>query len=395
VTLHGLSDRFLAAVRGTYKWAVKVQCWSPAGILLADLSDAVLSGSVSVDETAEIRRTLTMTLQGTEDLMPANLSDLLHPATGNELQVYRGVEYPDGTKEFAQLGVFRMTKPVIADDDTTPTITINGQDRASVIARIAWQKPYPILAGQFISEAIQAAMETRYPGLQFNFANIEFAFPNTTFGASMIAGSGSSSDPMSDLITFAATAGCELFFDVRGVATLRKIINPLTSEIADGVSFVEGESCTMTTVQRTLDESTAFNGVTLFCNGTGTVQPFSVQVWDTDPGSPTYYLGPWGQVPLIITTTTIPAQNDTFAVATIKAEQYAFSQLQLIVGSFDNVSLTAVPNPALREGDCVRVTRNRVKINNAYVISTMTIPLDPSSTMAVTFRPRIGVLSAL
>jgi len=130
----------------------------------------------------------------------------------------------------------------------TPTITVNGQDRASVIARIAWQKPYPIAAGTNIAAAIQAAMESRYPGLTYNFANIAFSYAAQTFGADMVAGSGGSTDPMQDLITFAAAAGCELFFDVYGVATLREIINPTTSEVIDQVHFVEGQNCTMTTV---------------------------------------------------------------------------------------------------------------------------------------------------
>jgi hypothetical protein len=388
-TLHGLSSEFLAAVVTNQRWIIKVEVWN-GNTFLQDITNFVSAGSVSVDETAEIRRTCTLTISGVYSMVPNLLSDLLHPASANELRIYRGVQYDDGTTELAQLGVFRMTKPVITDDDVTPTITVNGQDRASVVARVSWLVPYAIVAGNNIAAAIQAAMETRYPGLQYNFQNVTFQYPATTFGADQVAGSGETSDPMSDLITFAATAGCELFFDVFGVATLRQIINPLSSDVIDAIHFVEGENCTMDTISRTLDESTAFNGVQVFCNGTGTALPFVVTVWDTNPNSPTYYQGPWGQVPYIITTTTIPSGTQTVDQAYQAGEVYAYGQLQLVLGSFDDVSLTCVPNSALREGDCVQVTRNRVKIDDAYVISTMTIPLDALTDMDITFRPRIS-----
>lgn len=401
-SLHGLSADFVAAMGTDHQWILKVEVWN-ADVFLQDITSYVTAGSVSVDETAEIRRTCTLTVAGIPALIPQYLGDLLHPASCNELHISRGVVYADGTTEFAQLGVFRMTKPVITDDDVNPTITINGQDRASVVARMSWQAPYTIPAGNNIAAAIQQAMNSRLPFLQYNFQNITvstqdeagqtfgtpFTYNTLVLGADMVTGSGETSDPMEDLIIFAASAGCELFFDVYGVCTLRPIINPLTTDVIDLVHFVEGANCTMTTVTETLDESAACNGVIVYCNGTGAALPFVVSVWDTNPGSPTYYLGPWGQVPYIITTTVLPTATQSAAVARAAAQNYAYGQLQLILGAFDDVSLTAVPNPALREGDCVQVTRTRVRIDDPYVISTMTIPLDPLAEMDITFRPRV------
>lgn len=392
--IHGLSSQFIQAVTSDHQWAIQVQIFNSAGVFLQDLSDLVTGGSVTVDETAEIRRTCSLTLAGTPDMVPATASDLLHPATGNEIKIWRGVKYENGQTEFAQLGVFRMTKPNITDDGASVTITVNGQDRASVLARIAWQIPYTVSAGSNIGGAIAAAVSSQLtlgssnaiPNLQFNFQSVSFTYPPTTFGGSP----GSPTDPMSDLITFAATAGCELFFDVFGVMTFRPIVNPLGLAILDSIHFVEGENCTMDGVGRVLDESTAYNGVVLYCNGTGDAGPFTVTAWDTNPGSPTYYLGPWGQVPYVITTTAFPASTQTLSQAKVAASAMAFAQLQLVLGSFDDINLTTMPNPALREGDCVQVVRQRMKINNNYVISGMTIPLDPQSPESITFRPRIS-----
>jgi hypothetical protein len=396
--LHGLSSQFQNAVSSpSHLWAVKVEVWSPTfGTYypVMDLTKYVTEGSVSVDETAEVRRTLTLTLSVPLDLIPANLGDLLHPGSANELHVWRGVNYGSADEpdiEYAPLGVFRMTQPEATDDGQTVTLTVKGNDRASVIARIGWQVPYSIHAGNSIAAAIQAAMETRYAGLQYNFTNVPFTYPATVFGASQIAGSGGTSDPMGDLITFAATAGCELFFDPDGVCTLRQIVSPTTSLVVDSVHFVEGENCVVTSVGRELDETTTWNGVELFCNGTGSAQPFVVYAWDANPGSTTYYLGPWGQVPYQITTTAIPAGNQSPEEALATAYVYAYGQLQLILGTFDNLTLSCAPNPALREGDSIQVTRERLKIDASYVISGMTIPLDNLTEMSITFRPRLDI----
>jgi hypothetical protein len=243
-----------------------------------------------------------------------------------------------------------------------------------------------IPAGNNVGSAIAAAMETRLPGLDYSgFEEVIFSFPATTLGATP----SQAGDPMQDFITFAANAGAELFFDPLGNPILRLIVNPLTSQIIDDVSFVEGANCVMTSTGRTLDETTAKNGVILYCNGLGAVPPFVVSVWDTDSASPTYYLGKWGQRPYKMTTTAIPSGADTLQQAQAKALTAAYGQLQLIGGAFDDVTLTTAPNPALREGDCVAVTRSRLKVSGGFVLSNFTVPLDAATSMPIGFRPRV------
>jgi hypothetical protein len=368
VGIHGVSARFLNAVATDHDWVIKVEVHSPTGAFLADISGFITSGSVSVDETRAVRRTLALTIQGTVDLIPNNLSDLLHPATANELYVWRGVRYSStpGDEEFAQLGIFRMTKPNITDDGATVTLTVSGQDRSSVISRIAWQAPYYVYASAFsgltMGQVLRQAIASRYPGLDLSqvdpYNSINFSFPGITWGQNPSSGGG---DPMSDFITFAGQAGAELFFDPLGRPVLRLIRNPLTTQVIDGTSFVEGvNGVVMTSAQRTLDESTAFNGLILYCNGNGDAQPFVVKVWDQNINSETFYRGAWGEVPYTMTTLLIPSGAESLAQAQVRAITMATNQLQLILGTFDDVSLTCVPNPALWEGDCMAVQRARM-----------------------------------
>jgi hypothetical protein len=221
----------------------------------------------------------------------------------------------------------------------------------------------------------------------FTFAGstVPFTYPITTWGGDP----SNPSDPMSDLATFVAAAGAELFFDVQGNVVLRPIINPETTVVVDAVHFKEGANCTVIDLARTIDETTAYNGVILYCNGTGSALPFVVKVWDLNQDSPTYYLGPWGQVAYRMTTTLIPAGSDSFTIAQQKGFYMAYQQLQLLLGSMDVLTIDTIPNPALQEGDCLFIERDRMQVSDPYVISRMTIPLDPQSQQQISFRPRI------
>lgn len=384
MTLHGLSDRFLAAVGTNHTMTRKIVVRAPNGDV-KDITGFIDAGSVSVDETREIRRTATLVPNGDPDLVPADATDLLHPMSGNELVISRGVKYPDASTELAQLGVFRLTKPAFTDTGAIAA-SIGANDRASFISQIDWQAPYVVPAGNNIAAAVAEAMDTRMPGLDYSgFAEIDFSYPATTWGADP----STPGDPMQDFITFCANAGAEVFFDINGNPILREIVNPLTSVIVDGVSFVEGDNCVMTSVGRTIDETTGKNGVVLYCNGVGAIPPFVVEVWDTDPTSPSYYLGKWGQRPYKMTTTAIPSGSDTYPQAQAKAITAASGQLQLILGASNNITISAVPNSALREGDCVAVGRSRLKVSGGFVLSNFTVPLDPQSNMPIGFRPRV------
>jgi hypothetical protein len=164
------------------------------------------------------------------------------------------------------------------------------------------------------------------------------------------------------------------------VVTLVPTINPQNLPVS--ASFVEGVNCTLTEVDDLIDETAEYNGVIVISNPTGATAPIQGSAWITDPNSPVYYLGPWGQVPYIVKTTTATTQAQCNAMA--------LSILQLIYNAMDTVSFSCVPNSALAEGDVVSVSSPRMGINGNYVISAATVPLDTKTSMAVTCRPQVS-----
>ena len=153
-----ISTRFLETLASTSQHViVRVDVYE--GNFIQQLPN-VTGGSVTIDSSATTRRTGTITVNSQgydiDGLPPTVPSDLLHPASGNELYVYRGFEYADGSQDLCALGVFRMSKPAVVDTGDSITITINVCDRSSYISRIKWTSTYTIQQGTDLAVAIRA-----------------------------------------------------------------------------------------------------------------------------------------------------------------------------------------------------------------------------------------------
>jgi hypothetical protein len=69
---------------------------------------------------------------------------------GNEIHVWRGVTYDDGSVEEVPLGVFINTNVEVSDNDQGVVINVNGVDRSLKISRNRWTAPYVAPAGNLV-----------------------------------------------------------------------------------------------------------------------------------------------------------------------------------------------------------------------------------------------------
>lgn len=395
-----LSPAAQAALQTTHDVALRAEITDNNGDLLATLD--IVDGTVVEDETAAIRRacTVTVTVAATADIVPAQAGDLLHPLTGNELRLYRGVTLP-GTPAsalpggtLAPLGVFRMSAPIIDDTGDTLTITVNGSDRSAEITHRKWAGPYVPTAGQNISTAIQTILNLKWTGqpLTYNMAPTPVAVPAglilgvqfTSSGVTSESGSTSGgNDPWADCVALARSAGCELFFDRQGVVVMRPVPQP--GSAAAAFAFEEGVTCTMTALSRTLDQTAFANQVIVVGTGAtvtntdGSLSPGPPVVATASSADPV--LGPAGvngPIPDIVV-------DDTVATAP-QAAAAAAAQLPLSLATLDATALSATCNPALDGGDTLSVVRARMRVSGTYISSTVTIPLNAAAAMQVTNR---------
>lgn len=333
-------------------------------------------GNVSIDRTADIRRRCNITCvdpKGT--FAPKSGSDLLTP-TGTEIQVYRGVLYPSGIEEVVSVGVFRLSKATVTDTTSaigTPGIVLEGYDRSRTVKRDAFTTPYTIAAGTNIIDAIQAILARTFDNLQYDSVSTAL-----TATAPMIYDT--ANDPWQAVTDLANSIGCEIFFDPTGNVVIAPPVDVDHLPSADW-DFVEGEGCQMLALGVVYTDEPGYNGVVLTGESTGDeLPPVRSVVWDSEPSSPTYHLGPYGEVPMFTTNSVVKTQAD--------ADSVAQATLNSTIGITSQISITSLVNPALDANDTVQVTRAKSGIAGKYAIDSIVIPLTAAETSEITLRAK-------
>ena len=372
-----------AAVSSNQKSLTKIEIWTgPTATsqprFIQDVTQFLNVATWSEDETQSPRRTCSVTLESRgsnyDDLVPLTETSLLHPLSGNELRIFKGFQYADGSSEYAPCGVYRMSKPAITDDGTEIEIVINGSDRSYEVNRRQWTAPYPISTFPKTDAAVLAILQLVMPGLTYNLTPSTYTVPSMTLGS--ISGGGGSG-PFADCISLETAASQELFFDAVGVVVGRVVPDPTTSPLT--ISFLEGANCVVSEAQRVFDETQTFNGVQVTGSGAGVVFPVQETVWVTDPTSP-LFPAVFGYVPFFYTSALVTTGPQATACAT--------ALLQKLLTAYDDVSFTAVPNAALTCGDVIALQRQRIGISDTFCISSISFSSDVKQPMQVTCRTR-------
>lgn len=329
-------------------------------------------GGVTEDATAEVRRRCSITcVDATGELTPRGAEDLLTPY-GTELRPYRGVKYADGTVEVIPLGVFRISQ-VDVDDQVggSPDIKIEAFDRSRTVQRDKFTEPYTVAKDTNIVDAIKAILSRTFPALEYDAISTEL---KTT--APLVYEQNTS--PWEAVTSLAVSIGCEVYFNATG----RVVIAPpadIDALPAPSFEYAEGRGCTMLNLSSKFTDEPGFNGIVLTGETVGDeAPPVRAVVWDTEPTSPTYHLGPYGEVPEFVTDPNVKTDED--------AENAARSLLQGILGFSDQLSIVAWPNPAQTAGDVVKVVRKRSGADGLYSVDTITTPLSAKESGSLTVR---------
>lgn len=365
-----VTDRFLEEIKGSHTVYSYVVATTPNN---QSRTLAVTSGSsVTVDGTAQIRRYGTINL-----IDPSgDIEDIL-AIPGTEIRPYRGVKYTDGTLEVCPLGVLRVSQVQFMDSlGGSRIIQVQAYDRSRTVTRDQFTVPYIINAGTNIVDAIQDILGR-------TFDDLEYDAISTTLATSSPKMYDAQSDPWAACVELAQSIGCDIFFDPIGHVTIAPPVD-IDSLPAPDFSYVEGPGAMMLDVQKTYSDEPGYNGVVMVGESVGDENPpvMSIQ-WDTEPTSPTYHLGPYGEVPYFIQDQNIKTQTD--------ADNAALAILKGLLGFSVQLVIDSTFNPALDAGDIVKVVRARSNVNDLYVIDSISQPMSAGDTAQVTLRQkRVG-----
>lgn len=357
------------------RWDVSASHKAISRVTLLDDGDETgfttytVDGSVVLDGSATTRGRCDISFvdEGL-GLVPSDATDALAPY-GNEIRIERGLRYPDGTEEFAALGVFRIDESTAEDGGEGVTVKVAGLDRSARVIDGRFEEAYAIIGGTPFTTAIIECVQAIWPDVPYDFA----ASPLTTGAVFIAAG-----EDRWALVRYLATAmGMELYFGGDGVLVLRPVPTPVASQRV--AELVDGEDGVLTSVSRRWTRQGTYNRVIASGETTAEgVAPVRGVATDDNPLSPTYYYGTFGRVPAFYVS--------EFLYTDAQAQDAAAGMLAKQIGTARQTSFGSVVNPALEPSDVVRIRRVDLDLDEDHVIDTLTIPLAEDQPMTGTTR---------
>jgi hypothetical protein len=335
----------------------------------------VISGSVTADITQQFYRSFDIQVADPTGQLTITLNNVvqaLQPGTkpidpyGMEIALYRGlVGWP-----LIPIGIFRITKVTVVDQPTTFHLEITGYDRSYTVAQQRWTDVYSIASGTVIDTAIQSLVSARF---SFNINYVGFGFSTTT--PLLTYGLDSSNNPWSTCQDLAKANGAVIYFDAAG--NCNEVTPPIPGvAITPVFSFIEGPTCTMTSLEVDWATENISNDVIVLGEGTGIATPFYGRASVVNPNNPMNINGEYGDCPQIIIS--------NLATSTTIAQTMAQTQLNINTGLTQSIQLECIPAPQLDVYDVIYVQRERSLGAAPYIINRITCPLEPTSTMQIT-----------
>jgi Domain of unknown function (DUF5047) len=372
--MQSISDEFRSTLIKSHTIVTKVEVLSGGTTTNVD---CINTGSVTIDRTSQVRRRASITMiDEKNNWTPKDARDLLSPY-GNYLRIWRGIYLPSGTTEMKCLATVRISKSHVEESDSGLAIQVDGYDRSRYISRNRFAKPYVIAKGTNYGDAIKALLLDRSPTLTNSmliFDDVGYSTPLLVFEEQ--------ADPFAMAVKMAGSCGKDLYVDPMGNIVMKNV-----PSMSDPVAweFIEGETCTMTELGRDLDDEGGYNGVIEDSTSSSDVS-FRGEAWDSNPMSPTYYLGAYEPCPLF--------HSSQLFTSNDQCTQAAKARLAGFVGLTQAAQFSAIPNPAQLAGDIVMVDRSVVGfVSELHIIDTLDIPLSADEQMSIQSRIATEVIS--
>jgi hypothetical protein len=295
---------------------------------------------------AAIRRSVTVTFvdlgEADEDgrLTPDEASDLLAPY-GNELRLWRGVDFQDGTDpEYVPIGTFVMTKV----EGDYPTLTVTGKDRMFLVQEARPESALKINRGLVYSDVLEDLLRDRLPP----WVDLEIAPSDETTPTLLYD---MAEDMAEKCHEMAQSLGHMLYMDPMGVG--RTVPEPEVEDAMIVATYVEEEGGRLLKVRKVLDTEQTKNVVVATGDSTDAGGVRGV-AYDDNPRSPTYAGEPgqpskFGRRPYFHTSPLYTSAG--------MAASGARTILQRVIGLGQELTFEGLPNPAHEAGDHVLVDR--------------------------------------
>lgn len=363
-----VSTRFLDALRAAHK----TRTTATLNNLIDGASTKldIVDGEVTIDRASDVRRTLSMSVP------PVQASWDALDSPGAEIVVKRSIKYVDGSIETCPLGVFVVDQDEI-DYGPSGNISITAPDRSIKIKRNRFGTERASIASNTVHAEIQRLVEACYTS--------SYPFPgwaqlDTSVSTQVGPLVWDDGDRWAAITQLCTDSGLELFFDANGKAVLRLV--PQLTDTSIPVWTVDAtDNGVLVSADRQRDRSRTYNAVIATTNATD-IMFNPVEVKNTTAGDPLNVTGPLGYVPFYLEGNYRSSGQATAA---------ARAKLSVVLGQAKQLSLGAVPNPSLTDGQVIRVIlpridRNTLRPSELHIIDSVTVPLTPTEPQQILTR---------
>jgi hypothetical protein len=315
--------------------------------------DVIVQGYVSLDNVA-VRREAHFTLVDADGVLtPSQATDLLAPK-GTEIRIYRGLYIPSiGDYEYVPMGVFGLVSPATRANEAGTKIEVKGFDRLDHLRALQFETPFVIPAGTLASTGLAMIMADRLPTVPVRVTPSAYVLSETILPQL--------SSPWDGISDICKATNMVFYFDPLGTA----VIEPFTEE-RTGITYATGPNGLLISSEQTWDNTDVNSGV-IVKGANPDHTSFAVAVWDVNPASPTYSLGPFGRRPY--------GYYSEFITTSAQALDIANGLFPRVTNMPQRVEIFTRGGPQHDVGDVITIIDPRTKINADYLIKSGTIPI--------------------
>lgn len=369
------TDRFRNALPHGHVVSTAIQVLSD-DMVLVDLTplNLVMDGSVSVT-TAETQRAGTLSLVDlTGELSPQDANDLFAPV-GNQIRMWRGIDYEDGTSELCPLLTGRFTASLA----NFPRIDLTDiYDRSWVVAGALLESVLSVPLGANVIDTIGLLVTTAYPGCPLNLPTTDEVTNAMVFDVG--------SNPWVLAQDMAANLEMRLFFDPMGVATMASEPSDADTPVLE-LDDSQDDCMALPGTQAALS-GVGFNAVTVIAENSNLPAPLRSVAKDLDPSSPMQYGGRFGR-------RMAPEVRDDKIASQAQCDARARQELQTQLGLVQTITIPMMVHPGLDAMDPLRISIARSQVTDFppirsqfALLDSVTIPMRAKASATVTTRAR-------
>lgn len=322
---------------------------------------AIIDGAVTFDATADVWASGTLTVAAQ---WPGPTDETI-TVFGGEVFLARGVETGAGGVAWSPMGYFRISDASQGNAARGP-IALTLDDRMMTLIESELILPRVYEPDTTVQAAVEDLVLDVYPD-----AVIEFEGGS---GATVIRRQVTVEENRYDgLVDFADGLGQIPYFDERGVLLFRDV--PDATEPVWTVNA--GPGGVQVNAGRKLTRDRVYNAVVVYGEGMDDIPPVMAVAYDASPTSPTRWSGPFGMIPR--------RYASPFITTVDQARSTATAMLRRSIGAPYTVSLSVIPNPAMRPYDPIRVIYDDAS-REIHVVDKFTVPFNVTAAAGIDTR---------